>query len=108
MDTNKAMGTKTIGVTEEVYDRLAAEKHDDESFTDTLARLIDETTADWRRGFGRYGDADTEEFERTVADSLDDHASGIARSHAETLEELGFELDADGNVIASPGGDESR
>ena len=108
MDTNKAMGTKTIGVTEEVYDRLAAEKHDDESFTDTLARLIDETTADWRRGFGRYGDADTEEFERTVADSLDDNASGIARSHAETLEELGFELDADGNVIASPGGDESR
>lgn len=102
------MGTKTIGVTEEVYDRLAAEKHDGESFTETLARLIDEATADWRRGFGRYGDANTEAFERTVADSRDDHASGLAGSHAKTLEDLGFELDADGNVIASPGGDESR
>lgn len=108
MDTNTAMGTKTIGVTEEIYDRLAAEKHDDESFTDTLARLIDETTADWRHGFGRYGDADTDEFERVIAESHDDHASGLAESHAETLEELGFELDADGNVIASPDSDESR
>jgi predicted CopG family antitoxin len=100
------MGTKTIGVTEEVYDRLAAEKRDDESFTDTLARLIDETTADWRRGFGRYGDG--EGFERTVADSRNDHAAGLAGSHDETLEELGFELDADGNVIAGPRTDESR
>ena len=102
------MGTKTIGVTEEVYDRLAAEKRDDESFTDTLARLIDETTADWRRGFGRYGDADGSEFERTVADSRGDHASGLAVSRAETLEELGFELDADGNVISDSDTDESR
>lgn len=101
------MGTKTIGVTEEVYDRLAAEKRDDESFTDTLARLIDETTADWQRGFGRYADAD-DEFERTVADSHADHAAGLAKSHDETLEELGFELDGDGNVISRPDTDESR
>lgn len=46
------MGTKTIGVTEEVYDRLRARKRDDESFTDLLDRLIDETAGDWRDGFG--------------------------------------------------------
>jgi predicted CopG family antitoxin len=102
------MGTKTIGVTEEVYDRLAAEKRDDESFTDTLARLVDETTADWRRGFGRYADAGGDEFERAVGDSRTDRAAGLAASHAETLEKLGFELDADGNVISTPGTDESR
>jgi predicted CopG family antitoxin len=101
------MGTKTIGVTEEVYDRLAAEKRDDESFTDTLARLIDETTADWRRGFGRYADAG-DEFERIVADSRTDRAAGLAESHNDALEKLGFELDADGNVISTPDTDESR
>lgn len=41
------MGTKTIGITEEVYDRLAAEKREDESVTDTVARLIDESASDW-------------------------------------------------------------
>lgn len=48
------MGTGTIEVKKEVYDRLAAEKREDESFTDTIDRLIETATSDWRRGFGRY------------------------------------------------------
>lgn len=59
------MRTKAIGVTEAEYDRLAAEKRADERFTDTIARLVGTATADWRRGFGRYGDEGGDEFERT-------------------------------------------
>ena len=100
------MGTKTIGITEEVYDRLAAEKRDDESFTDTVARLID-GASDWQRGFGRYGGEEGERFERVVTESRADHTAGFAESNDETLEELGFELDAEGNIVSNPG-DESR
>ena len=46
------MPTKTIGVREEVYERLRARKRDDESFTDLIDRLIDESRGDWREGFG--------------------------------------------------------
>lgn len=100
------MGTKTIGITEEVYDRLAAEKREDESFTETVARLIDETASDWRRGFGRYSGEDGAELARTVTESRTDRADGLAGNHDETLEALGFELDAAGNIVSGP--DEGR
>lgn len=96
------MGTKTIGVTEEVYDRLVAEKREDESFTDTIARLIDITTSDWRHGFGRYRGESGDEFERIVDDVREDHVEGLAHRQDEVLEALGFELDEQGNVIATP------
>lgn len=96
------MGTKTIGVTDEVYDRLVAEKREDESFTDTIARLIDMTTSDWRHGFGRYGGEDGDEFERIVDGVRADHAEGLARRQDEVLEALGFELDERGNVVSTP------
>jgi predicted CopG family antitoxin len=98
----EVMATKTIGVTEEVYDRLAAEKRAEESFTDTVARLLDTATADWRHGFGRYGGEEGAAFERSVAESSADHADGLARSHDEVLGELGFELDDRGNVVSTP------
>lgn len=96
------MGTKTIGITEEVYDRLAAEKREDESFMETVARLIDESASDWRRGFGRYSDEEGEGFERVITESRDDHAEGIAGNHDETLEAIGFELDSNGNIVSGP------
>jgi len=40
------MGTKTIGVKEDVYDRLKARKRDGESFTDLVDRLLDEAQTD--------------------------------------------------------------
>ncbi|MCL9817453.1 antitoxin VapB family protein [Natronocalculus amylovorans] len=39
-------GTKTIGVKEDVYDRLKARKRDGESFTDLVDRLLDEAQTD--------------------------------------------------------------
>lgn len=96
------MSTKTIGIKEGVYDRLAAEKREDESFTDTIDRLIDTASSDWRHGFGRYSDEDGEEFERIVTESRADHAEGLAHSQNEALRQMGFELDEDGNIISSP------
>ena len=46
------MATKTIRITEEVYDRLEARKREDESFTDLLARLTKQER-DIYAGFGR-------------------------------------------------------
>ena len=107
--TNTDMGTKTIGVKDEVYNRLAAEKHEDESFTDTIDRLIDTATSDWRHGFGRYSGEEGEEFERIVTESRADQAEGLAHSQNEVLRQMGFELDENGNIISSPGDfDEGR
>jgi predicted CopG family antitoxin len=96
------MSTKTIGIKEGVYDRLAAEKREDESFTDTIDRLIDTASSDWRRGFGRYSDEEGEEFERIVTEARTDHAKGFAHSQNESLRRMGFELDDDGNIISPP------
>lgn len=61
------MGTKTIRVREEVYERLAARKRPDESFSDLLDRLTDRQTA-FEAGFGALQDVD---FEGALQD-LDD------------------------------------
>lgn len=100
------MGTKTIGITEGVYERLAAEKRDDESFTDTIARLLDTATTDWRHGFGRYAGAEGDELERFVTDVRRDHAEGLAHRQREVLEAVGFDLDDQGNIRSTPADDE--
>ncbi|PSQ23666.1 hypothetical protein BRD04_02825 [Halobacteriales archaeon QS_9_67_17] len=60
------MGTKTIGLRDDVYERLKARKRDDESFTNLVNRLLDEEQADWREGFGTLDVAEAEELERAV------------------------------------------
>jgi predicted CopG family antitoxin len=57
------MPTKTIRVSEEVYDRLKTRKRDDESFTDLLDRLV-EQERDIYAGFGAWEEA-AEEMEKT-------------------------------------------
>ncbi len=57
------MTTKTIRVSEEVYDRLKARKRDDESFTDLLERLVEEER-DIYAGFGAWEEA-AEEMGKT-------------------------------------------
>lgn len=53
------MGTKTIRVREDVYERLQAQKRPDESFSDLLGRLADRKTA-FERGFGTFEGLDLE------------------------------------------------
>lgn len=102
------MGTKTIGIKEEVYDRLAAEKRENESFTDTIDRLIATAASDPWRGFGRYGDEEGETFERIVSEVRTDHAGRLAHCQGEVLEEMGFELDETGNISPPDDADEDR
>lgn len=91
------MATKTIGITAEVYERLAAEKREDESFTDTIDRLLDTATADWRHGFGRYGDPDGAELEELVSTVQREHADGLARRQDDVLEALGHPSSENGD-----------
>lgn len=53
------MGTKTIRVRDEVYQRLKARKRPDESFSDLLDRLTDRDTQ-FDAGFGALADVDFE------------------------------------------------
>lgn len=61
------MGTKTIRVREEVYERLKARKRPDESFSDLLDRLTDRD-AQFEQGFGALVEVD---FDGALA-SLDE------------------------------------
>jgi len=88
------MGTKTIGIREEVYERLAARKRDGESFTDLVNRLLDETTTDWRDGFGTL-DADAAELERAVERSRDRAGEGLGDRQQRALEALADTEDTD-------------
>lgn len=53
------MGTRTIRVREEVYERLKARKRPDESFSDLLDRLTDRD-AQFEKGFGALAAVDFE------------------------------------------------
>ena len=72
------MGTKTIGLREDVYERLKARKRDDESFTDLVDRLIDETSTDWRETFASLPAAEAAELERHARRSREASSSGQA------------------------------
>ena len=52
------MGTKTISIPEPVYDRLKAEKGDDESFGDAIDRLLGSRPLGDSWGAWREGTAD--------------------------------------------------
>jgi predicted CopG family antitoxin len=82
------MGTKTIGLREDAYERLKARKREDESFTDLVNRLLDESTADWREGFGSLSTdeaADLEAFSREARKAL---GTGLADRQAGVVEAL--------------------
>lgn len=89
------MGTKTIGLREDVYERLSARKRDDESFTDLMDRLMDETRPDWRDGFGTLSEAEGEELEAIVRETREETSEGLANRQREVLEELSEVEDGD-------------
>jgi predicted CopG family antitoxin len=55
------MATKTLTITEDVYDRLKSMKRDDESFSDLLDR-ISGGEKDVMKGFGVFADEDGDKF----------------------------------------------
>lgn len=82
------MGTKTIGLGEDAYERLKARKREDESFTDLVERLLDETTVDWREGFGTLPDAEAEDLEQAVAGLRQGTGDGLAKRQRDALEAM--------------------
>lgn len=51
------MGSKTISITDDAYDRLKSLQYPDESFTETILRVTDHER-DFRAGFGVMSDVD--------------------------------------------------
>lgn len=87
------MGTKTIGLRDDVYERLKARKREDESFTELMDRLLDETTTDWREGFGTLSEGDADELEQIVEASRTQTGEGLSARQQEALGELVQEAD---------------
>ncbi|AFZ73404.1 antitoxin VapB family protein [Natronobacterium gregoryi] len=61
------MGTKTVSIRGDVYERLRARKRDDESFSALLERLLEESEPDWEATFGTLSSEDTGGLEEVVA-----------------------------------------
>lgn len=89
------MGTKTIGVREEVYERLSARKRDNESFTDLLDRLMDESTPDWREGFGTLPSDEADDLERIAAESRSSMGEGLSTRQDSALGLMDVDEDSD-------------
>lgn len=63
------MGTKSLTITEEAYDRLKEHKREDESFTDAILRLTG-SDRDVMKGFGMM--SDVEGFREAVEETRED------------------------------------
>lgn len=82
------MATKTIGVREEVYERLASEKREEESFSDTIERLVESARSDWRTSFGALADHG-DELEEVVEEQHEDLTSSGHERQESTLDGSG-------------------
>ena len=63
------MGSKTISLNDEAYDRLRSAKGDDESFSDVVLRLTNADT-DVLSGFGAWQGTDAADRAREARDHL--------------------------------------
>jgi len=76
------MGRKTLTIPEEVYEDLDDVNHEEESFGDTIARLVDAVDG------AESGDPTGEHDPNTLTeDHIPDIASATARETADILEE---------------------
>lgn len=79
--------TKTIGIRKEVYDRLVSEKRDDESFSDTVERLVEEAQSDWRRSFGKL-EKEGDELRKVVEEQRRDLSDAASERQEDCLDEV--------------------
>lgn len=98
------MGTKTIGLREDVYERLKARKREGESFTDLVDRLIDETNVDWRERFGTLSEDEAAELERVVSASREATSEGLSERQEQALDAF---ADVDSETDIQTGSDGS-
>jgi predicted CopG family antitoxin len=79
------MASKNIGIKEDVYERLKAHKRGDESFSETLDRLLHELDSDWRTNAGFLTDEEAADLEGAVERGLEEFD--------EAVDERGDEID---------------
>ncbi|QCJ45950.1 MULTISPECIES: antitoxin VapB family protein [Haloprofundus] len=65
------MGTKSLTITDEAYERLKAHKKEGESFTDTILRLTG-SERDIMKGFGSWKGTGLREAVEETEDEFDD------------------------------------
>lgn len=82
------MGTKTIGLREDVYERLKAQKREGESFTDTVGRLLEESDVDWREGFGTLPESEADDLETVALASRKGLSDGLEARQQEAIDAL--------------------
>lgn len=66
------MASKNIGIKDDVYERLKAHKRGDESFSETLDRVLRELDSDWRTNAGFLTDEEAAELEGAVERGLEE------------------------------------
>jgi predicted CopG family antitoxin len=81
------MGTKTVGLREEVYERLTTEKREGESFSDVVDRILEDSQSDWRYSFGRMSE-NAEAFENAVRSQREDMNEGLSNRQDEVIEQM--------------------
>jgi predicted CopG family antitoxin len=82
------MGTKTIGLDDEAYELLRAEKREDESFSDTVKRITEVVNSDWQSSFGKYSDLNGEKLESVARNSRVRTGAGLTRRQGDAIEIL--------------------
>lgn len=82
------MGTNTISLDDEAYELLEAEKREDESFSDTIKRVVSEVATDWDHSIGKYSGEQADEFEDAVHKSSEATNQGIAHRQREVADLL--------------------
>lgn len=66
------MASKTIGITEDVYERLKAHKRGDESGSETLDRILPDLDTEWRTHAGFLTAEEAADLEAEVGTGFDD------------------------------------
>jgi len=66
------MASKNIGIKEDVYERLKAHKRGEESFSETLDRLLHELDSDWRTNAGFLSRQEAADLEAAVEGGFED------------------------------------
>ncbi|WP_440769885.1 antitoxin VapB family protein [Natronorubrum sp. DTA28] len=72
------METKSIRIREDVYERLHARRRDDESVSELIDRLLEESTPNWRRGFGTLPEETCDELETIAVESRSELSQGLS------------------------------
>lgn len=85
------MASKNIGIKEDVYERLKARKRGDESFSETLDRILHDLDSDWRTNVGFLTDDEAAELEAEVTRGLADADDSFDKLGDEVDERLSEE-----------------